>query len=385
MAHRHLLKAINRAAILNAIKAHGAIARTDIAELTGLSPATVTGLTAELIQDGLIFAKEEGASRGGRRPILLALDAQGTYVVGIKLAEEDATLALTDVNAVVVAKRTVQLVERTPEAVSRLLAQSVRALLDSAHIHHHRLLGVGVGLAGIIDSRAGVCRISPHNGWREVPFAKLLEDELGCIVTLDNNVNTLTRVEQLYGLGQQVRDFLVITVGRGVGMGIVANGQVYRGTRGGGGEFGHMVIDPEGFVCSCGNRGCLETFVAEPWLVHRAHLQGLAVRTPDELIAAAQAGDRTAREIFAEAGRALGRAVANVVNLLNPALILVSGEGVRAGDLLLEPMCAAARQHMFGQLAEDVTIRVEPLSDDAWARGAASLVLARIFSVPELE
>lgn len=385
MPRRQFLKAVNRAAILNVIRSHGAIARTDIAALTGLSPAAVTGLTAELIDDGLVFAKQEGASRGGRRPILLALNSRGVYVVGIKLAEEHATLALTDLNAEVVTRRTVELVERTPQAVSHLLAESVQALLHAAQISRKHLLGVGVGLAGIIDSQAGLCRVSPHNGWREVPFAKLLEDELGCIVSLDNNVNTLTRVEQLYGLGRQVRDFLVITIGRGVGMGIVANGQVYRGTRGGGGEFGHVVIDPHGFVCGCGNRGCLETFVAEPWLLYRAGLQGLTVSMPEELVAAAQAGNSVARDVLAEGGRVLGCAIASVVNLLNPALILISGEGLRMGEFLLAPMREAARQHMFGQLAEDVEIRIEPLSDDTWARGAASLVLGRIFSMPRLE
>ncbi len=385
MARKQLLKAINRASILNVIKAHGPIARTDIAELTGLSPATVTGLTAELIEDGLILIKEEGDSRGGRRPILLALDSRGAYVIGIKLAEEHATLALTDLNAEIVTKRTVLLGERDPEHVSRLLADSVRAVLRSAGISQSHLLGVGVGLAGVIDPQTGVCRVSPHNGWRDVPFAKLLEDELGCIVHLDNNVNTLTRVEQLYGIGQRVRDFLVITIGRGIGMGIVANGQVYRGARGGGGEFGHMVVDPDGMVCGCGNRGCLETFVAEPWLLHRARQRGLDVTEPDDLIGAARGGDATALDVLAQGGRALGYAVASVVNLLNPTLILISGEGVRAGEYLLGPMREAASQHMFEQLADELEIRVEPLSDDTWARGAASLVLGRIFSVPELE
>jgi N-acetylglucosamine repressor len=385
MARRQFLKAINRASILNVIRSHGPIARTDIAEITGLSPATVTGLTAELIDDGLILIKQEGDSRGGRRPILLALHSQGAYVIGIKLAEEHATLALTDLNAEIVTKHTVQLAERDPYHISRLLAETAQTLLDTAQINRTRLLGVGVGLAGIIDSRTGICRISPHNGWREVPFGKLLEDELDCIVYIDNNVNTLTRVEQLYGLGQPVRDFLVITIGRGVGMGIVVNGHVYRGTRGGGGEFGHMVIDPDGFVCGCGNRGCLETFVAEPWLLHRARLRGLDVPSPDDLITAAKAGDVVALDVFTQAGRILGQAIANVVNLLNPALIIISGEGVRAGDFIFNPMHEAVQQHMFGQLAEDVEIRIEPLSDDTWARGAASLVLGKIFSVPEFE
>jgi predicted NBD/HSP70 family sugar kinase len=247
------------------------------------------------------------------------------------------------------------------------------------------LLGVGVGLAGIIDSAAGVCRVSPHNGWREVPFAKLLEDRLDCLVYLDNNVNSLTLMEHLYGAGQHVRDFLVVTIGRGVGMGIVAKGQVYRGACGGGGELGHIVIDPGGFVCNCGNRGCLETFVAEPWLIRRANMSGLKAATPEDLLAAAEAGNQVALDVLEKAGALLGQTLANLVNLLNPELIIISGEGVRMGEFLLGPMRAAMPQHMFGQLAEGLQVKIEPVSDDAWARGAASLVLNKIFSVPELE
>jgi len=384
MARRELLKAINRTSILNIIKTYGPIARADIAQRANLSPATVTGLTAELIRDGLVYEKQEGSSRGGRPPVLLALDSTAVYVVGIKLAEEHATLALTNINADIVAKDTIQLVERDPERTSDQLAEGVLNLLRAVQVNPGRLLGIGVGLAGIIDSANGICRVSPHNGWREVPFAKLLEDRLDCLVYLDNNVSSLTLMEQLYGTGQHVRDFLVITVGRGVGMGMVIKGRVYRGAHGGGGELGHIVVDPEGFLCNCGNRGCLETFVAEPWLLRRAKLNGLDVSTPEELLAAAQAGHTVALEVLEKAGRLLGQAMANLVNLFNPELILISGEGVRMGDFLFSPMRQTMRLHIFKQLAEHLEVRIEPVSDDAWARGAACLVLNNIFSVPEL-
>jgi predicted NBD/HSP70 family sugar kinase len=385
MARREFLKALNRSAILNIIKTYGPIARTDIARLSGLSPAAVTGLTAELIEDGLVFEKQEGDSRGGRKPILLALDASHAYVVGIKLAEESATLALTDLNSEVLAQHSVLLTRREPVPVSDLLAEGVRELLRSAQVDHDCLLGIGVGLAGLIDSNAGICRVSPHNGWRDVPFAHLLEERLDCPVYLDNNVNTLTRVEQLYGVGQHVKDFLVVTIGRGVGLGIVANGQVYRGAHGAGGEFGHIVVDPDGLVCNCGNRGCLETFVAEPWLLRRAHLAGLEVSTPEELVAKAKAGNPTAIETLSRAGAVFGQALSTLVNLLEPALIIISGEGVRAGEFMFAPMRDAMAHHIFDRQAERIELRIEPLSDDTWARGAASLVLARIFHAPQLE
>ncbi|MCC6799769.1 MAG: ROK family transcriptional regulator [Anaerolineae bacterium] len=385
MAKRQLLKTINRVAILNAIKAHGAIARTDIAIYTHLSPATVTSLTAELIRDGLIYEKQAGISRGGRRPILLALNAEGAVVVGIKLAENDATLALTDLNAHIIKQHTIRLDERDPESTSQQLARGVDGLLAKAGARRSRLLGVGVGLAGMIDSQAGICRVSPHNGWREVPFSQLLEDQLDCIVYLDNNVNALTLVEQLYGAGQHVPNFLVITVGHGIGLGIVANGQVVRGANGGAGEFGHTVVDPSGFECTCGNHGCLETFVADAWLVRRAQIRGLDVDSALALTVQAQNGDARAVEVFAQAGEVLGCGMANLVNLFNPALIVISGEGVRAGDLLFGPMKAAMQRHMFAQLAEDLEVCIEPLTDETWARGAAGLVLERIFSLPALD
>lgn len=384
MAKRAFLKAINRSAILNVVKRRGPIARADIARLTHLSPATVTLQTAELIEDGLIYEKQEGDSRGGRPPILLALSTDAIYVLGVKLTEAHATLALIDLEAAIVAQRTFALPSIEPNAVADQIAGETFSLLRAADIPRKHLVGCGVGMAGLIDSVNGVCRMSPHTHWQNVPFAEYLEDRLSCPVYLDNNVNTLTFLERLYGLGQQVNDFLVITVGLGIGMGIVCAGQVYRGASGSSGELGHTVIDPNGLPCSCGNRGCLETFVADPWLVYHAREAGLPVATPEALTALAEAGEPVAIEVLRRAGDVLGQSVANLINLFNPSMIIVSGEGVRAGDLLFGPMREAMRRHSFSHLDEEVTLQIEPLRDESWARGAASLVLHRIFETSEL-
>jgi predicted NBD/HSP70 family sugar kinase len=207
-------------------------------------------------------------------------------------------------------------------------------------------------------------------------------------VRIDNDVNTFTITEQLFGAGQGLRDFLVVTVGRGVGLGIVVNGQLYRGSKGGAGEFGHTVIDPVGHTCGCGNRGCLETYVSDPGMlnmaaqaVSRGELDG-SVNDMDSLLASANGGNRAARAIFAQAGEMLGRALANLVNVLSPELIIVSGEGVRAGKLLFDPMREALHRHVMYSLAEDTSIRIETWEDGAWARGAAGLVLDELFKSP---
>ncbi len=391
-ANRRLTRAINRSTVLNVIKDEGPVSRTDIVRLSGLSPATVSEITADLIGEGLIYEKEAGDSTGGRPPILLALNHDAAYVVGLKLAERHVSAALTDIEATILHTLTVPttgiaVVERAVAA----LTGAVEQVIAQSPVSRERVTGVGIGLAGVIDAERGLCRYSPILDWRDVPLKRLVEEQIGIPVCIDNDVNTLAMAEKWFGAGQGVDDFLVVTVGRGVGLGIVAHGRFYRGTRGGGGEFGHTVMDPEGPSCDCGKRGCLEAYVADPALVRAARETamegGLGDVNPDELTVErvtelARAGDETLREIFARAGRVLGMGIANLINVFNPALIIVSGEGVRAGDLLFAPMREAVARHVFDGLLGDTEIVVQEWGDEAWAWGAASLVLQEIYRSP---
>ena len=244
-----------------------------------------------------------------------------------------------------------------------------------------------MGLAGVVDAENGISRQHPFFGWRDVPLGSLLQDQLKTLVHIDNDVKALTQAELLYGAGQGVSEFLTVTIGRGVGLGIVASGQLYRGSHGGGGEFGHIVVDPDGPTCSCGKLGCLETFVAEPSLlragqqaVERGELDPFT--TLDELIILAVAGQAAAVKIFTDAGLVLGREIANLINLFNPELVFVSGEGTRIGDLIFTPMNSAINEHAMSTLRNDTEVRVDPWGDDAWAVGAASLVLQDFFASP---
>jgi predicted NBD/HSP70 family sugar kinase len=387
LGNRDLIRAINRSIILTVIKNHGSIGRAEVARITGLSPATITGSTGDLIDEGLIFEKQPGDSSGGRPPILLALNPRGGYVVGVKLMEDHAAGALTDLEATVLVKGSAELACRTPECAVETLVGLVQSLLNEADLPPDRLMGVGIGLAGIVDSQSGLLRKSPFFGWKDLPLRDLLQERLHTPVVIDNDVNTLTLAERLYGSGQGVGHFLALTVGRGIGLGIVINGQVYRGVGGGAGEFGHTVIDPDGPVCDCGKRGCLEAYVGDPGLMRQAaeaRQRGELPETADTdgLLALAQAGQPAARAIFAQAGKRLGLAVANLINLLNPQRVLISGEGVRYGNWMFEPMRAAIRSYALPTLLQDADIRIDPWGDDVWARGAASLVLRQLFDAP---
>lgn len=386
MHKQKLLKFQNRAAVLNCIRQHGPISRIDVARRTGLSVGAITALTRELVDNGLIYEKQEGDSRGGRPPILLALQPEGAYVIGAKLTEDHITFALTNLDADVIGRLTLENVSVEPEAVAQRVADGIHRLVAESKIQRNRLLGVGIGMAGIVDAESGICMASPILGWENVPFAELIEQRTILPVYLDNDVNTLTLVEKLYGAGVGVNHFLTITVGRGVGLGIVVNGQLYRGA-GGAGEFGHTVLDPNGYVCDCGKRGCLETFVGDPWLLRRATEQAFQFSTIDELFKAAQNGQQPMIDLIQQAGRQLGYGIAMLVNILNPQLLVFSGEGMRYGEMLLAPMREALYANSMATLSAGLKMHVEPLGDDAWARGAAGLVLQELFrtSLRELD
>ncbi|HLB49274.1 MAG TPA: ROK family transcriptional regulator [Anaerolineales bacterium] len=388
LGNRDFSRALNRSTVLTMIKTHGPIARAEVARRTGLSAATVTAITAELIAEDLVFEKATGDSRGGRRPILLALNPRGGYVVGLKLTEKEAIGALTDLEATVIAKRNRPLAGRTPEKAVETLADTIEALVADSGIRKKQLLGVGVGLAGIVDADRGLLRQSPYFGWRDVPLRDMLKARVRVPVHIDNDVNTLTLTEKWFGAGQRVDHFLTITVGRGVGLGIVVNGQFYRGAIGGAGEFGHTVMDPDGPACDCGKRGCLEAYVGDPGLlrmasesVARGAIPG-PVDSTDALLALAQNGNTAAQGVFARAGDVLGRGIANLINIFNPQCILISGEGAQAGDLLFGPMRESVARHVMPGLAGSTEIQIDPWGDDAWARGAASLVLRELFESP---
>lgn len=388
LGNRDLIRAINRSAVLNTIKTYGPISRAEVTRYTRLSAATISGITAELIESGLIFEKETGDSKGGRRPILLALKPRGGYVVGLKLSENQIVGVLTDLETTVLFKHTQLLNNHSLHQTIDSLVQVVEILISQGKVPQKKLLGVGLGLAGIVDGQNGRLRHSPTFGWKDVPLGDLLAERVMVPVHMGNDVDTLTLTEQWFGKGQGIDNFLTVTIGRGVGLGIVVNGQIYSGFRGGAGEFGHMVIDPAGPLCDCGNHGCLETYVADPALLRMANAAIARGELPettqdlDTLVQLAKEGHPIAINIFDQAGQVLGRGIANLINIFSPQMLILSGEGVRAGELIIAPMRQAAAQYVMSGLSDDTEIEVDVWNDDAWARGAASLVLQELFRSP---
>jgi predicted NBD/HSP70 family sugar kinase len=373
-----LSRDLNRVAILRVIGASGPIARTHIADRLALSPATVTSVTREFLERGVIRVADRAPSKGGRPALLLELVGGAATAFGAKVAPDHVVGVLVDLDAEVLERFECDFDALAPNAVDRLgdVLQGWLASTDGAA----PLLGVGLGMPGVVDSQRRTVN-SPMLGWHDLKLNLALQRRLRVPVLADNDVNTLAVSERLYGRGREVEHFVTVTIGRGVGLGIVTGGDVYHGYAGGAGEFGHVSVVADGPLCWCGKRGCLEAVVADPALVAQARDAAVLTKRQgiEKLRGLADAGDSAAAEIFTRAGASLGGAVAGLVNVLSPQLVLVSGEGTQAWGHLAGGFDQALRANIFPPL-RGVPVEVDPWDDVKWAVGAAALVLRATFT-----
>lgn len=343
----------------------------------------MTRIVSELIDDGFLVEQSVGASTGGRRPVLLDLDTSGRVVAGLKLMDDVVIAVLVDMKGAVVADSQTPIISHEAESVISQAAAVVHNLLAAFTGSADRLAGVGLCMPGSIDWRSGVCKLSPYFGWSNVPVAQMIRSHLAVPVIVDNDVNALAMAENLFGVGRTVRDFVVVTVGRGVGAGLVANGSVYRGSSGGAGEFGHTVTELGGLQCECGKSGCLEAYIGDNALLARFRADGSAhdAANMTEFLSLLGVGDALARQMYAEIAQRLGAAIANLVNVLNPELIVVGGEAPYLTAVFVDELRRCVDEHVFSGLTGSYALRLEPWRADrtAWARGAATLAMEHMF------
>lgn len=380
-----VLRAQNRRTTLNCIRRLGPTSRTQLAELTGLSAASVSGVTAELIAERLLVERSvgEAGATGGRRPIYLDIDYAAHYAVGLKLREDRIEAVLTDLSLKVVAHLTASLGGQDPAQVVALIRTIVRRLVRRTKVSPDDLMGIGIGLSGIVDAERGVAVHAPLLHWEQVPLAGLVMEATGLPTWVDNDVNSFAAAQRLFGHGKHAASFLTVAIGRGLGAALVVNGGLYRGRDGGAGEFGHNLVRPGGRLCSCGREGCLEAYTAAPALLAEFNLGRPEPLTDiQSLLDLAEAGDPDARGVLHRAGTTLGLHLSYLVNTLNPELIVIGGEGAAFGEVYFGSLRGALTASSFGTLAQDLPVLTVPWDEHeftSWAQGAASLALQSAF------
>ncbi len=375
-----------RRQVFDHVRAHGRAARADVARALGISAASVTAMTADLLALGLLrevdVPLEREAGRG-RPPVALEVVPEGRHVIGVKLGDERHTAVLSDFGGRILGDAA-RPATPGPRALPDLLAEVeglVGDLLGASA--GQEALAVGLGLPGLVDHGTGCVVWSPLLAGADLPFAKTCRDRLGVPVEIDNDSNVLTLTELWFGAGRALSDFAVVTIEHGVGMGLVQKGRLFRGGRGTGLEFGHTKVELDGALCRCGSRGCLEAYISDYALAREAATalgrdprQSQSPRaTLETLFAEAKTGHDPAREIFARAGRHLALGLSNLVQLFDPGLIILSGERMRY-DFLYAEEVLAEMQRLLLPGRPPVRVEVHAWGDLVWAQGAAALALS---------
>lgn len=378
---RERIRSLNQSAVINAIHRNGRISRTDLAAELHLSPAAITSITAPFVEEGLVIEAEVGVSASvGRKPILLGINYDHSYVLGMKVMNQAVVASLTNLNAEVKRVHAEPLAKTDVATVVDAIASVTKTLREAADVPPERVIGLGVSLPGVVDFFAGAVRHSELLGWDMVPLAETLQARLGLPTLVENDVNALAAAHAWFGHGRDHGSFLVVTVGRGVGLGIVIGGELYRGPRGGAGELGHTRATPIDSRVISRDTTTLEGLLGDESLLRLAHdcVPALAADAePDDLTHLAERGDKVALDLLADAGSCLGVAIADLVNVFAPTMVILGGEGMRNAEYLLPQVKAALDSYVFGGLADDLELVVDTWGDDAWARGAAGLAAAR--------
>ncbi len=337
----HDVRDINQTIFLHLIRERQPISRADIAKFMGLRAGTVSAIVNRLIKNNFVYEGTEGPSSGGRRPKNLYINAESFYVLAIDIGVSDTVFAVSDFNGRILTQNSI-MTDGTPEKFLNKLADAIQ-LMISTNYPKARFAAVGVSVPGLVNREDGTVEVSPNLEWQNVPLRSILTKRLELPVFVENDANAAAFSELWYGpLNEaRVRTLLFILVVEGLGTGLIINGALHVGSSHGLGGFGHMSIDPNGELCSCGRRGCWETFASERATVERFHRvtakQGLPVVGLRELIALANKNDEMALESIRITGEYLGEGISNLVHGIYPETVVIGGD-ITAAWPLIEPI-----------------------------------------------
>lgn len=369
----------SRARLLDELASRGMASRAELARATGLAPSTVTSLVASLVAEGIVRSVDGPAAGGVGRPgQLLTLGRRAGVVVGVDLGRRHLKVAVADLSHSLLARREVAKPGDQGAAEDiELIRTEFPAALAEASVSRDEVVALGMGLPGPVHTTGELGDSTILPGWVGVRAADALEAALGMPVGVDNDANLGALSESKWGAGVGVLDLVYLKASTGIGAGLIINGRLFRGAGHTAGEIGHTVIDPGGPVCRCGNRGCLEMYAGSAAILSALRATHPEVADLAGAVARAHAGDPGCRRVIADAGRAIGSALATLCNIVNPARVIVGGTLGEAGELLLEPMRASLQAGAIRSAAEDVEIVRPSLGHDAELMGAIALALER--------
>ena len=373
------IKKDNLQKILNKIREMGLVSRAELSRITGLSRSTCSLLVEELLKDNYIIEKKKDCSSGGRRPVLLELNNDYGRAIGVKILKDKLLAAVIDMNGKVISSQ-VQDIENTDTVKKHIesLKFLVNEILNSTESKN--IVGIGIAVSGRVDQENGIVIESSILNWKNVNLKEEIQNQFNIPIFVENDVNSFAIGELYFGQGKKKNNFICLTVGEGIGLGIVINGQLYNGVHHSAGEFGHNKImvysdssQPSNF--SYMEKGSVESFTADYAIINWLNDRGKNYNCIEKVRQDAVNGDKDCLNAFEQMGFYLGFACSNIINLLDPEFIILGGEGSVMSSFFLPKMKKALQKYSVYGLSKDVKILPVEQNDDLWVRGVATLVI----------
>ncbi|MGR5233207.1 DNA-binding transcriptional regulator NagC [Vibrio rotiferianus] len=339
-----LVKQLNSAAVYRLIDQQGPISRIQVADVSQLAPASVTKITRQLLERGLIKEVAQQASTGGRRAISLTTEVKPFHSIAVRLGRDYVQFCLYDLGGAALAEDQHELHYTNQADLIAGLVDLLKEFVDRCHDKIDQLIAIGITLPGLVNPTTGVVEYMPNTDIDNLALGEIIREKFNTACFVGNDVRGMALAEHYFGASQDCQDSILVSVHRGTGAGIIVNGQVFLGFNRNVGEIGHIQIDPLGEQCQCGNFGCLETVAANPAIVQRvkkliaqgyeSSLTQLEHINIEDVCTHAINGDELAKQSLVRVGNQLGKAIAITVNLFNPQKIVIAGDITEAEEIV---------------------------------------------------
>lgn len=383
-----LVQKLNRLLVLDVIRKKGPISRAEISKVTSLSPTTVSYAVNNLMEDDVICETGIGDSNGGRKPILIEFNSNGKYVISIEIRRSSIYGAICDLNGNIKFKIDMDLKSLNPDDVISNIEEIIKNLIIKKG--KEKLLGIGVSVPGIIDKSKGHVLFSTFLKWHDLNLKEIIEKKYDCPVYIENDTNLAALAEKVLGFENLVESLVYISIDKGIGTGIIINGKVYSGFNGSAGEFGHMSIEKNGDKCLCGNRGCLYTYASESFIesnfLKHIKMGFKTVINEDNLninniIDAANHGDKVSIGVINEAINNLSIGIANLLNLLNPEMVVIGADNLLKCDFYFNKLKDKVYEYSLKTSTKNLRFEKSRVTNPELT-GAAILVIEESFKIP---
>jgi len=372
--NQQLVKKENKSLVLNLIINHAPISRADIAQQSGLNKGTVSSLVSELLEEQLIYESGPGESSGGRRPVMLLFNQGAGYSIGLDLGVNYILGVLTDLQGNIVFSENKKYKNTTYEETLDHVKKVISSLINAAPPSPYGIVGIGIGAPGIVNNEGDVL-LAPNLGWKNVPLKKEIEDAFHLPVIIENEANAGAYGEKKFGIGLHFDNLIYISVGIGIGAGIIINGELYSGFNGYSGEVGHMTIDKNGIKCRCGNKGCWELYASEQSLLSKANQLQLGNSEEislGEILSLAEKKDPSVLALLEEIGQNLASGIINIIHAFNPQQIII-GNRLASAKKWIEPQVQHAIKTFTSPFHQtDINVNFSDLSLPVSALGASA-------------